>query len=192
MSEVSTQQGSRSQQSSILGLPTARICFKPSADTKGCGYLRFAHHHQFPFQRRPVSSYPLPRCLVILSWRPSSLCAPSSGSLGLLLCQLPHLLGSGVQAREIRALYYRVAVDRDLLPVLEEHEGGHGGDAVLLSDRTHVVDVDLSEGEEAGDRPLRRHRDEVWRDGLAGPAPVGIEIDDDVARGREERVELAV
>lgn len=77
------------------------------------------------------------------------------------------------------------------LPVLEEDEGRHSGDAIAARDVVHVVDVDLGEGEVTRDGVLVRQLGEDRRYGPAGRAPVGIEVDDDVGGGLEQGVELS-
>ncbi|KAH0493403.1 hypothetical protein TgHK011_000074 [Trichoderma gracile] len=83
-----------------------------------------------------------------------------------------------------------LAVDGDLLALLEEEKGGHGGDAVAGGDVLDVVDVDLCEGEVLVDGVLVGEGLVDGGDGLAGRAPVGVEVDGDVGGGGEEGVEL--
>ena len=74
--------------------------------------------------------------------------------------------------------------------VAEDQEGRHGADAVLLRDLGLGVDVDFDEGELARDAVLAGERGEGGRDGFAGPAPVGVEIGDDVDVRGELRGEV--
>lgn len=53
-----------------------------------------------------------------------------------------------------------------------------------------MVDVDLGEGETALGGVVVGELGEDGGDGAAGGAPVGVEVDDDVGGGGEERVEL--
>lgn len=64
----------------------------------------------------------------------------------------------------------------DLLTVLVEEEGGHSGDAVIGGNLGQLVDVDLEELDVVvfGAQLL-----DLRRDGLAGPAPLGEEVDQD-------------
>lgn len=64
----------------------------------------------------------------------------------------------------------------DLLTVLEEEEGGHGGDAVLGRDLGELVDVDLVELDVV---VLRAQLLDLRGDGLAGAAPLGEEVNED-------------
>lgn len=114
------------------------------------------------------------------------------GGGGLLLGELPHLLNSQIQARQVGALDHCLAVDGNLVALLEEEEGGHGGDAVFLGDGLYVIDVDLGKGKKAGDREGRGHLGKVGIDELARAAPVGVEVGDDILVRREEVVELLV
>uniref|UniRef100_A0A8H7KDV2 Uncharacterized protein n=1 Tax=Bionectria ochroleuca TaxID=29856 RepID=A0A8H7KDV2_BIOOC len=79
---------------------------------------------------------------------------PSSSLGSLLLGQPAELISSGSQRADVGAADGGLPVDGDLLPVLEEEEGGHGGDAVLPRDVLGVVDVDLGEGELPGEGVL--------------------------------------
>lgn len=116
----------------------------------------------------------------------------SGGGGSLLLGELPHLLNSQIQARQVGALDHCLAVDGNLVALLEEEEGGHGGDAVFLGDRLYVIDVDFGKGKKAGDREGRSHLGKVGIDELARAAPVGVEVGDDILVRREEVVELLV
>ena len=116
----------------------------------------------------------------------------SSSGGGLFLGEPRHLLSGLVEAGQVGALDHGLAVDSNLVPVLEEEEGGHGRDAVLDGDGLDVVDVDLGEGEEARNREGARHLGVMGSDGLARPAPVGVKVGDYVAGRLEELIELAV
>lgn len=75
-----------------------------------------------------------------------------------------------------------------------KHEGACSGglrrNAVLTRHALLGVDVDLDEGEAARLGLGRGQLLEDGRDGLAGPAPVGVEVGDDVRVGREDAVPL--
>lgn len=123
----------------------------------------------------------------------NSCCFLSSSSLSLLeplLRQAAQLLSSSAQAAGIGALDHGLAVDGDLLAVLEEEERGHGGDAVAGGNLLDVVDVDLGKGERVFGAVLVGEGLVDGRDGLAGRAPVGVEVDGDVGVCGEERVEV--
>lgn len=90
---------------------------------------------------------------------------------------------TGLQAGDLDALGLAVA---------EEHEGGHGGDVVRLGDGVDVVDVDLCESQTTLGGVLVGPLREDGRDGAAGRAPVGVEVDDDVLGRGEERVQLGL
>lgn len=113
-----------------------------------------------------------------------------AGGSSLLLGQTAHLLGSGPQAVGIGALDHDGTVNGDLLAVLEEEEGGHGGDTVVLGDLLDAVDVDLGKGEEVGNGEGLRELGIHGRNGLARPAPVGVEVSDDVLGRVEESRKL--
>lgn len=68
----------------------------------------------------------------------------------------------------------------DLLATLAEVESGHGRDSVLGSDGGELIDVDLVECD--GGVLLAELLD-GGADGLAGTAPGGEEVNDDVAGG---------
>lgn len=68
----------------------------------------------------------------------------------------------------------------ELLAVLEEEEGGDGGDAVLSREVAGLVDVDLEE-DDVG--VLLGEGDELGGHHPAGAAPGGEEVDDDELAG---------
>lgn len=70
----------------------------------------------------------------------------------------------------------------DLLAGLEELEGGHGRDAALGRDVFRLVDIAFRKDDGRGAGVLFGKLVEARRDDLTGPAPGGVEIDD------EERV----
>lgn len=112
------------------------------------------------------------------------------GGVGLVLCQLADLGGGIPQSHVVSTLNLEVAVDPDALGVLEEGEGWHRRDLVLLGEGGDAVDVDLGKGEEFGDRVLRRQLFVLGRDGLARWAPIGVEVGNDILRRLEQRLEL--
>lgn len=117
----------------------------------------------------------------------------SSSGLSLLeslLCQSAQLLSGSAQAAGVGALDHGLAVDSNLLAVLEEEECGHGGDAVAGGNLAYVVDVDLGKGEGVLGGVLVGESLVDGSDGLARGAPVGVEVDGDVGVGGEERVEV--
>lgn len=62
----------------------------------------------------------------------------------------------------------------DLLTVLEEQKGGHGGDAVLLCDIGALLDVDL---DEVSSRDRLGELVDNGGNHLAGAAPGGVKVD---------------
>jgi len=85
----------------------------------------------------------------------------------------------------------RVGADdlADLLAVLEDEEGGHGADRVLLGGLGDLVDVDL---EEARVGVVVREFDNLGSDDLAGTAPGGEEVDDHHAGLVEGGIEVGL
>ncbi|KAI9158024.1 hypothetical protein HJFPF1_06010 [Paramyrothecium foliicola] len=132
----------------------------------------------------------LSRCTSFLSFEVVPLRGSGLSLGGPLLGQAAQLLGGGAEAPGVSALDHLLAVDGDLLALLEEHEGGHGGDAVAAGDVADVVDVDLGKGQLARVAVLAGEVGEDGGDGLAGGAPVGEEVDGDVGGAGEELVEL--
>lgn len=114
----------------------------------------------------------------------------SCSILSSLLGEATQLLGSGAKGAGIGALDHGLAVDGDLLAVLEEHEGGHGGDAVGASDVLGVVDVDLCECQRVWDAVLLGQGLVDGCNLLARRAPVGEEVDGNVSGRIEERLQL--
>jgi hypothetical protein len=125
---------------------------------------------------------------------PSFISFPSSSSslslLELLLCKSTELLSGSAEAAGIGALNHGLAVDSDLLAVLEEEERGHSSDAIADSKLLDVVDVDLGKGQGVLGGVLVGEGLVDRGDGLARRAPVGVEVDSDVGVGGEERVEV--
>lgn len=113
-----------------------------------------------------------------------------ASGISLLLGQTAHLLGGSPQAVDIGALDHDGTVDGDLLAVLKEQEGGHGRDTVVLGNLLDAVDVDLGKGEEVGDGEGLCELGVHGRNGLARPAPVGVEVGDDVLGRVEESRKL--
>jgi hypothetical protein len=107
-----------------------------------------------------------------------------------LLRQTAQLLGGGHQGPRVGALDLGLAVDGDLLALLEEHEGGHGRDAVGAGDVLGVVHVDLGERELAGHAVLLSQLLPDGRNLLARRAPVGEEVDGDVGGAGKEGLKL--
>lgn len=114
--------------------------------------------------------------------------------LGFAGSRQPANLGRGGRQRRPRlavaAEDLELAVDHDLLAVLEEEKGGHGGDLVLLRGVGGLLDVDLDKGKVAWDAVPLGELLVLGRDGLAGRAPGGEEVDDDVRVGGEDLFEL--
>ncbi|KAL9471909.1 hypothetical protein ACSS6W_009850 [Trichoderma asperelloides] len=147
----------------------------------------FLPSHSHISKTNPVMAIPiLPPC------SPQLLLLSSSGLslLESLLRQSAQLLSGSAQAAGVGALDHGLAVDGNLLALLEEEEGGHGGDAVAGGNLGDVVDVDLGKGEGVFGAVLVGERLVDGGDGLAGRAPVGVEVDGDVGVCGEERVEL--
>lgn len=106
----------------------------------------------------------------------------SRGSLlDSLLGQSTQLLSSGTQAPRVSTLDHGLAVNSNLLAVLEEQECGHGSDAISSSDVLDVVNVDLSEGEVILGSVLVGKALVDGGDGLARGTPVGVEVEGDVS-----------
>lgn len=109
---------------------------------------------------------------------------------GPLRSQPSQLLRRRHKGPRISPLNHSLPVNGDLLPLLEEQKRRHGRDAVRPGRLLHVIDVDLCEGQGAGDGVLAGQGLEDGGDGLAGGAPVGEEVDGDVGGGGEEGLEL--
>ena len=62
----------------------------------------------------------------------------------------------------------------NLLTILQEHKGGHGGHLELLSHSAHLVHVDL---DESHIRISLAELTDLGGNSLAGSAPSGVEVD---------------
>lgn len=133
------------------------------------------HKVHSPSQRQIILSIRLQRAL---------------GSLNTLLRKTAQLLSSSAKTLRISTADHGLSVDGDLVSLLEEEKGGHGGDAVCAGDVLDVVDVDLCEGEDVGDAVLCGEGLKDGGDGFAGGAPVGKEVDGDVGCRVEQGLEL--
>ena len=70
------------------------------------------------------------------------------------LCEGSQLICGVGQGPRIRASDHGLPVDGNLLAILEEHEGGHGGDAVRPRNILGVVDVDFGKCQSPWDAVL--------------------------------------
>lgn len=103
----------------------------------------------------------------------------------LLRKLLDHVLDGGLELGRARRADVLVGV-----AVLDEQEGGDGGDSVAGRDVGHGVNVHLGEGNASRGGVLSRMLLEQGRHGLARAAPRRVEVDDSVRVGAEEGVEL--
>lgn len=110
--------------------------------------------------------------------------------LKFLLCQSAQLLSGSAQAARVGALDHGLAIDGNLLAVLEEEERGHGGDAVAGGNLLQIVDIDLCKGEGVFSAVLVGEGLVDGGDGFAGRTPVGVEVNGDVGVCGEERVKV--
>ena len=111
------------------------------------------------------------------------MCKVSSNNLGRrssLFGKASELFGGSRQAARICTLYHGLAVDRDLLALLEEHECWHSRNTITGSGVLCMVGVDFCECEDSWNAVLFGKVRVAGCDCLAWTAPVGIEVDNDV------------
>lgn len=122
-------------------------------------------------------------------------------ALHLLWSHIPDLLALGFGQRDQRLNPLRqdlgvraenLGVFTRQLTVGEEEECRHRCHAVLLGNLCEVVDVDLGKGQLAVRGVLGRELLVERSDGLAGAAPRGSEVGNDILGGLEEVLELSL